>query len=57
MHGKNVLTNEKSIREFCDLKAPIIMFDKDDNYKVARLEQVSLGFVFPRCHRRCIEVN
>ncbi|KAI0910567.1 cytidine deaminase [Ustulina deusta] len=30
------------IREFCDLTAPIIMFDKDDNYVVVRLEDVSL---------------
>ncbi|KAI8632368.1 cytidine deaminase-like protein [Xylariaceae sp. FL1651] len=29
------------IREFCDLTAPIIMFDKDDNYVVMRLEEVS----------------
>ncbi|KAI1764789.1 cytidine deaminase-like protein [Hypoxylon sp. FL1150] len=26
------------IREFCDLKAPIIMFDKDDNYTIVHLE-------------------
>ncbi|KAI0164835.1 cytidine deaminase [Xylariaceae sp. FL1272] len=30
------------IREFCDLEAPIIMFDKDDNYVVMRLGEVSL---------------
>jgi cytidine deaminase len=29
------------MREFTDLKAPIIMFDKDDNYIVMRLEEVS----------------
>ncbi|OTB06625.1 hypothetical protein M426DRAFT_258305 [Hypoxylon sp. CI-4A] len=28
------------IREFCDLDAPIIMFDKDDNYTVKRLEEL-----------------
>ncbi|KAI1737345.1 cytidine deaminase [Xylaria scruposa] len=28
------------IREFCDLKTPIIMFDKDDNYLVMRLEEL-----------------
>ncbi|KAI1340412.1 cytidine deaminase [Xylariaceae sp. FL0016] len=28
------------IREFCDLAAPIIMFDKDDKYMVQRLEQL-----------------
>ncbi|KAI0457733.1 cytidine deaminase [Xylaria acuta] len=28
------------IREFCDLKTPIIMFDKDDNYVVMRLEEL-----------------
>ncbi|EMR64873.1 putative cytidine deaminase protein [Eutypa lata UCREL1] len=30
------------IREFSSLKSPIIMFDKDDNYVVLRLEEVSL---------------
>ncbi|KAI1176231.1 cytidine deaminase [Nemania sp. FL0916] len=29
------------MREFCDLKVPIIMFDKDDNYIVMRLEEVT----------------
>ncbi|KAI0447756.1 cytidine deaminase [Xylaria telfairii] len=29
-----------SIREFCDLNVPIIMFDKDDNYVVMRLEEL-----------------
>ncbi|KAI1434520.1 cytidine deaminase [Xylaria sp. CBS 124048] len=28
------------IREFCDLKAPVIMFDKDENYMVMRLEDL-----------------
>ncbi|OTB18338.1 hypothetical protein K445DRAFT_55839, partial [Daldinia sp. EC12] len=28
------------IREFCDLTAPIIMFDKDDNFTVFRLEEL-----------------
>ncbi|KAI1757000.1 cytidine deaminase [Xylaria castorea] len=28
------------IREFCDLSTPIIMFDKDDNYLVMRLEEL-----------------
>ncbi|KAI2635271.1 cytidine deaminase [Xylaria nigripes] len=28
------------IREFCDLKAPIIMFDKDGNYVVMRLKEL-----------------
>lgn len=30
-----------SIREFCDLKMPILMFDRDGNYCVLRLEEVS----------------
>lgn len=29
-----------SIREFCDLKMPILMFDKDGNFCVLRLEDV-----------------
>lgn len=29
-----------SIREFCDLPMPIIMFNKDENYAVIRLEEV-----------------
>ncbi|CAJ2501738.1 Uu.00g045910.m01.CDS01 [Anthostomella pinea] len=28
------------IREFCEPAAPIIMFDKDDNYLVLRLEEI-----------------
>ncbi|KAI1184845.1 cytidine deaminase [Nemania serpens] len=28
------------IREFCDLTAPVIMFDKDDNYIAMRLEEL-----------------
>ncbi|KAI1810255.1 cytidine deaminase-like protein [Poronia punctata] len=28
------------MREFCDLQGPIIMFDKDDNYVVMRLEEL-----------------
>ncbi|KAI2468049.1 cytidine deaminase-like protein [Annulohypoxylon bovei var. microspora] len=28
------------IREFCDLSVPIIMFDKNDDYTVLRLEQL-----------------
>ncbi|KAI1307764.1 cytidine deaminase [Xylaria venustula] len=28
------------IREFCDLTAPIIMFDKDDNYVAMHLEEL-----------------
>ncbi|KAH9999577.1 cytidine deaminase-like protein [Xylariaceae sp. FL0662B] len=28
------------IREFCDPTAPIIMFDKDDNYTVVRLDEI-----------------
>lgn len=31
-----------SIREFCDLQMPILMFDKDGNFVVMRLEEVSL---------------
>ena len=31
-----------SIREFCDLSVPIIMFDKDSNFVVMKLEEVSL---------------
>lgn len=31
-----------SIREFCDLSVPIIMFDKDSNYVVMKLEEVSI---------------
>lgn len=30
-----------SIREFCDLQMPILMFDKDENFVVLRLEEVS----------------
>ena len=30
-----------SIREFCDLDLPILMFDKDGAYIVMKLEQVS----------------
>ena len=30
-----------SIREFCDLSIPIIMFDKNSDYLVLRLEEVS----------------
>lgn len=32
----------KSIREFCELSMPILMFDKDENFSVLRLEDVSL---------------
>ncbi|KAI1466801.1 cytidine deaminase-like protein [Daldinia caldariorum] len=28
------------IREFCDLTSPVIMFDKDDNFTVFRLEEL-----------------
>lgn len=38
-----------SIREFCDLKIPILMFDKDEKYCVLRLEDVSRC---PDCHSR-----
>jgi predicted CDP-diglyceride synthetase/phosphatidate cytidylyltransferase len=31
-----------SIREFCDLSIPIIMFDKNSNYVVMKLEEVSV---------------
>lgn len=31
-----------SIREFCDLQMPILMFDKDGNYCVLKLEEVSV---------------
>lgn len=31
-----------SIREFCDLKMPLLMFDKDGNFVVLKLEEVSL---------------
>lgn len=30
-----------SIREFCDLDMPIVMFDKDGKYCILRLEEVS----------------
>lgn len=30
-----------SIREFCSLDTPIIMFDKNEDYVVLRLKQVS----------------
>lgn len=36
------LTCLRSIREFCDLNMPIVMFDKDGNFCVLRLEDVSL---------------
>lgn len=32
----------ESIREFCDLSMPILMFDKDENYCVLRLQEVSV---------------
>jgi hypothetical protein len=35
------LINNYSIREFCDVKIPIIMFDKESNFAVMRLEEVS----------------
>lgn len=36
-----ILTRPRlSIREFCELKMPILMFDKDGNYCVLRLEDV-----------------
>ena len=31
-----------SIREFCDLSVPVIMFDKDSNYVVMKLEEASV---------------
>ncbi|KAK3337197.1 cytidine deaminase-like protein [Cercophora scortea] len=31
------------IREFCDLDTPVLMFDKDENYSVLRLEVVSFA--------------
>lgn len=34
-----------SIREFCELKTPIFMFDKDGAFVVMRLEQVSPLFL------------
>ena len=37
---RNQLTDESSMREFCDLSVPIIMFDKDDNFAVMTLEEV-----------------
>jgi hypothetical protein len=30
-----------SIREFCDLKIPIFMFDKNEDFVVLKLEEVS----------------
>ena len=47
------LTRDCSMREFCDLSVPIIMFDKDDNFAVMTLEEVSglsgLSFIRPGC--------
>ncbi|KAI0430084.1 cytidine deaminase [Xylaria sp. FL1042] len=37
------------IREFCDLTAPILMFDKDDNYVVMRLEDLLPLSFGPEC--------
>lgn len=36
------LTVLHSIREFCELETPIVMFDKYGDYCVLRLEDVSL---------------
>lgn len=33
-----------SIREFCELSMPVLMFDKDGNFHVLRLEQVCGSF-------------
>ncbi|KAL1893234.1 hypothetical protein Cpir12675_004212 [Ceratocystis pirilliformis] len=30
----------QALREFCDLKTPVIMFDKDENFSVLLLEQL-----------------
>ena len=38
------LTIPHSIREFCALEGPIIMFDKDENYAVLRLQEVRNPF-------------
>jgi hypothetical protein len=32
----------RSIREFCELSVPIIMFDKNSNFVVMKLEEVSV---------------
>ena len=37
-------TDLDSIREFCTMDMPIIMYDKDDNFVVATLEEVRLAF-------------
>jgi hypothetical protein len=37
--GTNALS---SIREFCELSMPILMFDKDGKFVVMRLEQVRI---------------
>ncbi|KAI1359142.1 cytidine deaminase [Xylaria arbuscula] len=37
------------IREFCDLSAPVIMFDKDENYVAMRLEELLPLSFGPEC--------
>jgi cytidine deaminase len=39
-----LLLTASSIREFCSMDMPVIMFDKDDNYVVMTLEEVRLRF-------------
>jgi hypothetical protein len=39
--GFQGLTTYRSIREFCDLTMPILMFDQNQDYVVLKLEDVS----------------
>lgn len=42
-----------SIREFCSLQTPVIMFDKNSDYVVMTIEQVSLLFLPCSLDRHC----
>lgn len=39
-----------SIREFCDLSTPIMMFDKDGNFSIMKLEEVRTYTYLCFCH-------
>ncbi len=44
--GIEKLIGAFSIREFCDVKMPIFMFDKDDRFMVMLLEEVRPSISF-----------
>ena len=39
-----------SIREFCELDMPIIMFDKDGNFSILKLEEVTSPIITSNPH-------